>query len=309
MGMSAAKHTDMIVGMDMHMILPPPPAPPVMVPHPVAGMIMDPADYAPGACTVYVNGLPRARAGNLCMMIPPHIPIGGMFMKPPLSEVEIYQGSSSVTADGEALSALNHQVLGCHDIGAPAPVRRWKSGGAKSLMKAGSVIIAAPAGAPVMVGGAPATSASGGDSSSLEAEEPERQTRFIFFFEEPGSDLASTDVSIEIDGAPHPDVTRTGPRGEVDLLVPLDASEAVITFRKGTETELRWTLALHQLADYDTDKGFKERLANLGFLASAESSDEDVVRASLLFRMKHGLEIAGGTDGELRRAVRDAHKG
>ena len=57
--MSAAKHTDPIVGMDMHMIQPPPPAPPLMVPHPVAGMVMDPADYSAGACTVFINGLPR----------------------------------------------------------------------------------------------------------------------------------------------------------------------------------------------------------------------------------------------------------
>ncbi|MFO0692445.1 MAG: PAAR domain-containing protein [Polyangiales bacterium] len=158
--MTAAKHTDPIVGMDMHLIQPPPPAPPMMVPIPVAGMVMDPADYQPGACTVYVNGLPRARAGNVCMLSPPHIPIGGMFVKPPLSEAELYQGSSTVTADGEAMSAMGHQVLGCHDIGAPAPVRSWKSSPAKSLMKAGSVVLPIPGGPPVMVGGSPTTAAS-----------------------------------------------------------------------------------------------------------------------------------------------------
>jgi uncharacterized Zn-binding protein involved in type VI secretion len=116
---------------------------------------------------VFINGLPRARAGTMCMMSPPHIPIGGMFVKPPLSEAEVYQGSSTVTADGEAMSAMSHQVLGCHDIGAPAPVRKWKSGGAKSLMKAGSVVIAIPAGAPVFVGGSPTTSAP--DEATAEA--------------------------------------------------------------------------------------------------------------------------------------------
>ena len=159
--MIAAKHTDTIVGMDMHMIQPPPPAPPVMVPHPVAGMIMDPADYNAGACTVNVNGLPRARAGSVCMMSPPHIPIGGMFVMPVLSEAEVAQGSSTVVADGEAMSASNHQVLSCDDTGAPAPVRAWKSGGAKSLMKAGCLVLAIPGGAPVMVGGSPTTAASG----------------------------------------------------------------------------------------------------------------------------------------------------
>ena len=103
-------------------------------------------------------------------MIPPHIPIGGMFVKPPLSEAELYQGSSTVTADGEALSAMSHQVLGCHDIGAPAPVRPWKSGGAKSLMKAGSVVLPIPGGPPVQVGGSPTTSASRSETSMQPGE-------------------------------------------------------------------------------------------------------------------------------------------
>jgi uncharacterized Zn-binding protein involved in type VI secretion len=167
--MSAAKHTDPIVGMDMHMIQPPPPAPPLMVPHPVAGMVMDPADYSAGACTVFINGLPRARAGTMCVLSPPHVPIGGVFVKPPLSEAELYQGSSTVTADGEALSAMGHQVLGCHDIGTPAPVRSWKQGGAKSLMKAGSVVLPIAGGSLVNVGGSPTTSASGGAESSSAA--------------------------------------------------------------------------------------------------------------------------------------------
>lgn len=165
--MTAAKHTDPIVGMDQHLIQPPVGAP-IMVPIPVAGMVLDPADYQEGACTVHINGLPRARAGNLCKLSPPHLPIGGVFVKPPTNEAELYQGSSTVTADGEALSAMGHQVLGCHDIGMPAPTRGWKSGGAKSLMMAGSIVLPIPAGPPVNVGGAPTTSA----SASYTAPEP-----------------------------------------------------------------------------------------------------------------------------------------
>ena len=159
-----AKHTDPIVGMDMHMVQPPPPAPPVMVPHPVVGMVMDPADYQKGACTVFVNGLARARAGTLCMLSPPHIPMGGVFVMPVKSEAEMYQGSSTVTADGDAVSAMGHQVLGCHDVGAPAPSRAWKSGGNTSLMDAGSVVLPIPGGPIVNVGGAPTTSAEGASS-------------------------------------------------------------------------------------------------------------------------------------------------
>ena len=211
MGMMAAKHTDLVVGMDMHMIQPPPPAPPVMVPHPVAGMIMDPADYSPGACTVFINGLPRARAGTMCMMCPPHIPIGGMFVKPPLSEAEVYQGSSTVTADGEAMSAMSHQVLGCHDIGAPAPVRKWKSGGAKSLMKAGSVVIAIPAGAPVFVGGSPTTSA----EREIEDRAPGEWLQLEFVHHEDGTPFLGASYEIELaDGS-----TRAGAVGDEGMAV------------------------------------------------------------------------------------------
>ncbi len=158
--MTAAKHTDPIVGMDMHLVQPPGPVPPIMVPIPVAGMVLDPADYEDGACTVLINGLPRARAGNVCKLSPPHVPIGGVFVKPPTNEAELYQGSSTVVVDGEAQSAMGHQVLGCHDVGAPAPTRSWKSVSATSLMMAGSFVLPIPAGSPVMIGGAPTTSAS-----------------------------------------------------------------------------------------------------------------------------------------------------
>jgi uncharacterized Zn-binding protein involved in type VI secretion len=158
--MTAVKHTDMIVGMDQHLVQPPGPVPPVLVPIPVAGLVMDPADYQEGACTVYINGLPRARAGTTCLLCPPHVPVGGMFVKPPTHETELAEGSSTVLFDGEAASQLGHRVLGCHDVGGPAPVRAWKAGAAQSLMKDGSVALSVPGGAPVSVGGAPTTAAS-----------------------------------------------------------------------------------------------------------------------------------------------------
>src|SRR5262249_54469194 len=117
-----------------------------------------------------VNGLPRARAGNVCMLSPPHVPLGGTFVQPPTSEAELYQGSSTVIADGEALSAMGHQVLGCHDVGTPAPTRGWKIGAAKALMMAGSVVLPVPSGRPVTVGGAPTTSASPDSGDALESD-------------------------------------------------------------------------------------------------------------------------------------------
>src|SRR5262245_15627048 len=63
--MPAAKHFDPVLGIDIHIIQPPGPVPPVPIPHPFVGFIIDPIDYAPilGA-TVMVNGLPRAQAGS-----------------------------------------------------------------------------------------------------------------------------------------------------------------------------------------------------------------------------------------------------
>ena len=80
--MIAAKAFDPVMGVDVHIIQPPGPVPPVPIPHPFVGMLVDPMDFAPviGA-TVLVNGMPRATAGTGGKAIPPHIPIGGVFVK------------------------------------------------------------------------------------------------------------------------------------------------------------------------------------------------------------------------------------
>ena len=113
-------------------------------------------DLAPiiGA-TVMVNSMPRATAGTGCKNIPPHIPIGGTFVKPPGNEGEIFMGSATVLADGAPLSFLALPVLSCSDVGMPPPPRAKKKGGAKSLALPTTVLMAIPAGPPVLVGGPP----------------------------------------------------------------------------------------------------------------------------------------------------------
>ena len=157
----ALKHLDPIVGVDLHLVQPPGPVPPIPLPHPYVGMIFDPVDYLPvlGA-TVWINGLPRAQAGSAGMATPPHLPLGGMFPKPPMSESEMFMGSSTVSADGDALSYNGLQVLSCQDVGMPAPVRP-KGSGAKSLFLPVSTALAIPGGPPVLVGGAPTISLAG----------------------------------------------------------------------------------------------------------------------------------------------------
>jgi uncharacterized Zn-binding protein involved in type VI secretion len=132
--MLALKHFDPIIAADVHLVQPPGSVPPVPIPHPHVAMIFDPADYLPviGA-TVKVNGLIAARAGTSGQAAPPHIPMGGVFVKPPTNESQVFMGSATVLADGAPMSFTGVPVLTCQDIGMPAPFRKGKSP-AKTLM-------------------------------------------------------------------------------------------------------------------------------------------------------------------------------
>lgn len=159
--MPAAKHFDPVLGIDIHIIQPPGPVPPVPIPHPFVGMIIDPMDYVPilGA-TVMVNGVPRAQAGSAGEAIPKHIPIGGTFIKPPANECEMFMGSMTVAADGDAFSYLALPVLSCHDVGMITPPRPKKKSKKKikSMVLPTTVVLPIPAGPPVLVGGPPTIS-------------------------------------------------------------------------------------------------------------------------------------------------------
>jgi len=159
--MPAAKHFDPIMGVDVHIIQPPGPVPPVPIPHPFVGYFLDPADYLPfiGA-TVYVNGMPRVQAGSGSGMpsIVPHIPIGGTFVQGVVdNEGEAFMGSSTVLAEGEPFSYLSLPVLSCSCIGAPPPPRPGKDGSVGLKMPT-SIVTPIPAGLPVLVGGSPTIS-------------------------------------------------------------------------------------------------------------------------------------------------------
>jgi RHS repeat-associated protein len=155
--MPAAKHFDQVLGVDIHIIQPPGPVPPVPIPHPFIGMVIDPMDYVPilGA-TVMVAGIPRAQAGTAGKNIPPHIPIGGTFIKPPGNECEVFMGSATVEVDGDAFTYLALPALSCQDVGMPPPPRAKKKSKTKSLVLPTSVVLAVPSG--VFVGGPPTIS-------------------------------------------------------------------------------------------------------------------------------------------------------
>lgn len=155
----AAKHFDIVSGVCTHMIQPTGPVPPVPVPHPFIGMLMDPGDVPMSNATVMINNMPRAIAGTVGVGMPPHIPIGGAFVPPPMDECELMMGSSTVTMDGDGAGSSGLQVYSCQTpAGSPAPPRTnsKKKTKLKALVLPTSVLSVIPAGLPVTVGGPPA---------------------------------------------------------------------------------------------------------------------------------------------------------
>lgn len=113
MGSPAAKQGDRIVALDMHLIQPPGPTWPVMVPHPFNG-ILD-SGLSPD---VKIAGMAAATAGSGATNTPPHIPIGGSFVNPPSNKATVSKGSSSVTINGKAAARAGDKASSCDDSGA-----------------------------------------------------------------------------------------------------------------------------------------------------------------------------------------------
>jgi uncharacterized Zn-binding protein involved in type VI secretion len=126
----AAKQFDIVMGVDIHLVQPPGPVPPLPVLHPFIGIIFDPVAFIPGlGSSILVNGVPLANAGTAAQDIPVHFPLGGSFIKPPANEGELFMGSATVIAEGEPFSHQGHPVLSCHDMGMLPPLRLRNRGG------------------------------------------------------------------------------------------------------------------------------------------------------------------------------------
>lgn len=155
--MPAGKHFDPLLGIDIHIVQPPGPVPPIPIPHPHIGMVFDPIDYVPIlGSTVMVGGLPRAQAGSSGITLPPHIPMGGLFIKPPANESEVFMGSSTVLVEDEPFSHISLPVLSCQDVGMPPIPRLKKKKVLKSLVLPATTVLSIPV--PVLVGGPPTVS-------------------------------------------------------------------------------------------------------------------------------------------------------
>ena len=106
----AAKQGDRVTGTDMHMIQPPGTAPPVLLPHPFAGIL----DRGLSA-DVNIMGLPAATVGSRASNQPPHVPSGGSFVNPPTNQGKVVLGSLAVFINGKAAARAGDPASTCND--------------------------------------------------------------------------------------------------------------------------------------------------------------------------------------------------
>ncbi len=111
MSRPAAKKGDQITAVDIHIILVPAVVPvPTPVPHPFNGILN--GDLSP---SVRIMGLPAATVGSTADNVPPHIPIGGPFQKPPTNRGQVLTGSTRVFINGRAAARAGDTALTCND--------------------------------------------------------------------------------------------------------------------------------------------------------------------------------------------------
>jgi uncharacterized Zn-binding protein involved in type VI secretion len=110
MGQPAAKQGDKITAVDTHLIQPPGTSPPVPTPLPFSGII-------DGSLSANVNlqNMPAATVGSTATNTPPHIPIGGTFVKPPSNKGTIINGSSTVLINNQPAARAGDTALTCND--------------------------------------------------------------------------------------------------------------------------------------------------------------------------------------------------
>jgi uncharacterized Zn-binding protein involved in type VI secretion len=112
MGQPAAKQGDQITAMDTHIILIPSPsgAVPTPLPHPFMGMLNGNL-----SSNVSIMGMPAATQGSTADNMPPHIPQGGPFQKPPSNKGQIISGSFSVMINGKPAARNGDTAMTCND--------------------------------------------------------------------------------------------------------------------------------------------------------------------------------------------------
>jgi uncharacterized Zn-binding protein involved in type VI secretion len=115
MGQPAAKQSDQIMAVDIHIVMvPAPPAPPVPtpLPHPFSGIIN-------GSLSSDVNimGMPAATVDSTADNTPPHLPTppGTAFQNPPANKATIKLGSPTVKINGKMAARNGDMAETCND--------------------------------------------------------------------------------------------------------------------------------------------------------------------------------------------------
>lgn len=112
MGLPAAKQGDQITAIDIHIIMIPTPGGPVPtpLPHPFMGIIDN--NLSPD---VKIMGMPAATVDSMASNIPPHLPQGGPFQKPPTNKATIKMGSVTVKINGKMAARNSDMAMTCND--------------------------------------------------------------------------------------------------------------------------------------------------------------------------------------------------
>ncbi len=112
MSQPGAKQGDHIIAIDTHVILIPSPAGPVPTPTmmPFDGVLVDNL-----ASSVLIEDKPVATVGSVGKNLPPHIPSGGPFQKPPSNEGTVQLGSTTVLVDDKGVARNGDVAVTCND--------------------------------------------------------------------------------------------------------------------------------------------------------------------------------------------------
>jgi len=113
LGKPAAKQGDKIVGTDIHILMIPAAAGapvPTPTPMPFNGMLTT------GLSTdVFIEKKPAATVQSGATNMPPHIPAGGPFQKPPTNQGKIIVGSTGVFINGKPAARQGDTAMTCND--------------------------------------------------------------------------------------------------------------------------------------------------------------------------------------------------
>ena len=161
--LAANKHLLPILGLDVHVVILPPPAPPTPIPHPFVGITFDLIDYIPFfGSTVNINFQPRGVSfTNGLLGTKKHIALTPTlnFAVPPIIGHNSFNffGSKTVKAQGSLLSPSGYQVMSCNDVGVPLTLSPPPGKGywppVPALYLPTSQTVPIPGGFPVNVGG------------------------------------------------------------------------------------------------------------------------------------------------------------